>query len=276
MVKFRNSAKALKDPHTAYIIAAFLAFALIISKLDTFREANEMIDNAEHSRSVEALYECADALRSYSSAERNEDMVKAVLLFENACLRLELDDRIKSALLNYAGELRYGVLDNDAGLIADELLFIAETDGSIDRLCILLGICEDDADAKKNDVPMRYLRHTAMADALILAGDVHGLPDIVFSDNDISMSASNLFISFSKSDGSFDEFFFLHSGKRDMSNDIETAARKLAFELTGGQELECGTELCGYRAFCALGKNELVSLVYDSCGRLSAAVKVKR
>lgn len=275
MVNFRNSAKALKDPRTAYIIAAFLTFALIISKLDTFREVNEMIDNAEHSRSVEALYECADALRSYSSAERNEDMVKAVLLFENACLRLELDDRIKSALLDYAGELRYGVRDNDVRLIADELLFIAETDGSIDRLCILLGICKDD-DVKKTDVPMRYLRHTAMADALILAGDVHGLPDIVFSDKDISMSASNLFISFSKNDGSFDEFFFLHSGKSDMSNDIGSAARKLAFELTGGQELECGTELCGYRAFCALGKNELVSLVYDSCGRLSAAVKVKR
>lgn len=269
---FRKSKDSIRDPGSAYLLVLGLGLALIIMGV-TASVYSDRLDENERSRRLSALYECADSLRRYDMSERADDRFEAALGFRDAVLRLDCPDRIKEALCDYSGKLRYGSPeDPPPSELADELSLLAATGGDVSELSGILGIGTAD-ETVSNSLPLRYLKDAAMRDAKLIAGDISGLPELVASGRGLEMRASNLFIDFSGEDGRMREFFYLRTGGAPA--DIESLADNL-LDAPSKPRTEPLESLCGYSLVVANTKSEELRFVVDSEGRTVAILKVKR
>lgn len=267
MLSFRSAKESLRDSLTAYLLVAGLGISLVIMGVTASVYSDRLEQNARSER-LSTLYECADLLRRYDSAGRADDRFEASVSFRDAVLRLDCDDKLKAALCDYAGELRYGCPDLPPSSLADELLLIAASDGDLSGLSAALGLSAGISLPPVN-LPERYLKAQALRDAGLLAGGIYGLPALTATDSGYTMSASNLFIDFSGKDGRMTEFFYLPGSL----GDIPSLADELSDGKVGGSEP--GGELCGYRLVSVSGSDEL-RFVVSTDGRIAAVLKVKR
>ena len=272
MTLFRKSKDSIRDPGSAYLLVLGLGLALIIMGV-TASVYSDRLDENERSRRLSALYECADSLRRYDMSERADDRFEAALGFRDAVLRLDCPDRIKEALCDYSGKLRYGSPDDPPPTeLADEFSLLAATGGDVSELSGILGIGTAD-EAVSNSLPLRYLKAAAMRDAKLIVGDISGLPELVVGGRGLAMHASNLFIDFSGEDGRMREFFYLRTGGAPA--DIEELAGSL-FDTSAKPETGLSKTLCGYSLVVSRTKREELRFVVDSEGRPVAILKVKR
>lgn len=269
---FRKSADSIRDSGTAYLLVLALTLALIIMGINVSVYSERLDEKARSSR-LSALYECADSLRRYDMAERADERFEAALGFRNAVLRLDCPDRIKEALCDYSGKLRYGSPeDPPPSRLADELSMLAVTCGDVSELSGILGIDETD-NIVSNNLPLRYLKDSAMHDTKLIAGDIFGLPEVAVSGRGLEVRASNLFIEFSSEDGRMKEFFYLRTGGTPA--DIESLSESL-FDVPAKFHTEPEGSLCGYNLFVSSTNTEELRFVVDGEGRIVGILKVKR
>ena len=103
MLHVKRTHDRISDPRHAYLLAGFLAAALIISTAVT--SSLEARLNVEVSRQLRGqLYECAESLDSYIDST-GDARYAAALRFANAVKSLRLDDETRGALELLAGRL---------------------------------------------------------------------------------------------------------------------------------------------------------------------------
>lgn len=116
MLHLKRTHDRISDPRHAFLLAGFLAAALIISTAVT--SSLEARLNDEVSRQLRGqLYECAESLDSYIDST-GDARYAAALRFANAVKSLRLDDETRGALELLAGRLTAplvtGILPNDS------------------------------------------------------------------------------------------------------------------------------------------------------------------
>lgn len=281
MRRFMSARESLGDARIAYTLAAALTAALIVMGALAGKRAVEL-ESLRGQRRLETLIECADSLRCYSAAEREDDRLSAALRFANASVRLECRDSLREALADCAGSLRYGSGDF-ASELADKFALLAETGGDVDSE--LGGYFGLDADApdivppetRPAGVSERYLIETAESEAKLLLGEVAGLPPILPSESGFSAVAANLKLEFSGADGRIIRLVYIRPGASigaglsasELRERGLSAARALGSKKAA---LLPDEELCGYRLVTAvdMSAGSLFRLVYDAGGRLWA------
>ena len=103
MIHVKRTHNRISDPRRAYLLAGFLAAALIISTAVT--SSLEARLNVEVSRQLRGqLYECAESLDAYVDST-GDARYAAALRFANAVKSLRLDDETRGALELLAGRL---------------------------------------------------------------------------------------------------------------------------------------------------------------------------
>ncbi len=103
MIQVKRTHNRISDPRRAYLLAGFLAAALIISTAVTSSLERRL--NVEVSRQLRGqLYECAESLDSYIDST-GDARYAAALRFANAVKSLRLDDETRGALELLAGRL---------------------------------------------------------------------------------------------------------------------------------------------------------------------------
>lgn len=103
MLQVKRTHNRISDPRHAYLLAGFLAAALIISAAIT--SSLEARLNDEVVRQLRGqLYECAESLDSYIDST-GDARLAAALRFANAVKSLRLDDETRGALELLAGRL---------------------------------------------------------------------------------------------------------------------------------------------------------------------------
>ena len=103
MIQVKRTHNRISDPRHAYLLAGFLAAALIISAAIT--SSLEARLNDEVVRQLRGqLYECAESLDSYIDST-GDARYAAALRFANAAKSLRLDDETRGALELLAGRL---------------------------------------------------------------------------------------------------------------------------------------------------------------------------
>ena len=103
MIQVKRTHNRISDPRHAYLLAGFLAAALIISTAVT--SSLEARLNVEVSRQLRGqLYECAESLDSYIDST-GDARYAAALRFANASKSLRLDDETRGALELLARQL---------------------------------------------------------------------------------------------------------------------------------------------------------------------------
>lgn len=272
MSGFMSTRKSIRDTGRAYSLVFGLLFALIISTA-SLSSAERRLDRLESGARTSALYECADSLKSYASAVRDDDRISAALRFGNAVGRLDCGAELLETLSDYAGQLRYGKVDYpDAVTLAAEFFTLAADGGDISER-IGRFFPTDSESGGKSDIPERFIYAAAKSTAAYLLPGVSGLPPLVRGEDGYSMKADNLILRFSGDDGSFSELFFLRGG--DFSGDaddvlVTAEAMKTASDLgLPGEKASIEGEVCGLRIVRADG----FLFVYDGRGRLIAAGK---
>ena len=103
MIQLKRTHNRISDPRRAYLLAGFLAAALIISTAVTSSLERRL--NVETSRQLRGqLYECAESLDAYVDST-GDARYAAALRFANAVKSLRLDDETRGALELLAGRL---------------------------------------------------------------------------------------------------------------------------------------------------------------------------
>ena len=103
MIQVKRTHNRISDPRCAYLLAGFLAAALIISAAITSSLERRL--NVEVSRQLRGqLYECAESLDAYVDSTGDARLC-AALRFANAAKSLRLDDETRGALELLAGRL---------------------------------------------------------------------------------------------------------------------------------------------------------------------------
>lgn len=103
MLHLKRTHNRISDPRHAYLLAGFLAAALIISTAVSASLERRL--NVEVSRQLRGqLYECAESLDSYIDST-GDARYAAALRFANAVKSLRLDDETRGALELLAGRL---------------------------------------------------------------------------------------------------------------------------------------------------------------------------
>ena len=103
MIQVKRTHNRISDPRRAYLLAGFLAAALIISTAVSASLERRL--NVEVSRQLRGqLYECAESLDSYIDST-GDARYAAALRFANAVKSLRLDDETRGALELLAGRL---------------------------------------------------------------------------------------------------------------------------------------------------------------------------
>lgn len=264
MISFRSTRNALRDSLTAYLLVAGLGVSLLIMGVTSSVYSDRLDENARSER-LRAVYECADLLRGYDSAERADERVEASIGFRDTVLRLDCGDELKAALCDYAGRMRYGYPEYPPPSVLAELFSMAAATDDLSGLSEVFV----SSDAAVGSLSPRWLKAAAMSDAKLLTEGIYGLPKLAMRDGRYTMRASNLLITFSESDGRMEEFFYLRLGSAGAATDIASLASGLS---DGAEELSLCGELCGYRLF----EGDSLRFVVDRSGRLIAALKVKR
>ena len=103
MIQVKRTHNRISDPRRAYLLAGFLAAALIISTAVSASLERRL--NVEVSRQLRGqLYECAESLDAYVDSTGDARLC-AALRFANAAKSLRLDDETRGALELLAGRL---------------------------------------------------------------------------------------------------------------------------------------------------------------------------
>ena len=103
MIQVKRTHNRISDPRRAYLLAGFLAAALIISTAVTSSLERRL--NVEVSRQLRGqLYECAESLDAYVDST-GDARLAAALRFANASKSLRLDDETRGALELLARQL---------------------------------------------------------------------------------------------------------------------------------------------------------------------------
>lgn len=284
MRRFMSARESLADARIAYTLAAAVTAALIAMGLLAGRSADELARVREQRR-LETLLECADSLRCYSAAQREDDRLSAALRFANAAVRLECRDSLREALTDYAGSLRYRTGGSETEFteleLADEFSLLAETGKDVETaLDCYFGQKEEQSGEPDiqgtSAVPMRYLIETAEHDAAVLLGDVGRLPPILPCEGGFCAEAANLRLDFSERDGGAVGMVFIRTGGFSgiglSAAELRERGASIARELgSRGIWLAPDEELCGYRMITAVDSELCVSsMVFDAGGRLWA------
>lgn len=116
MIQVKRTHNRISDPRRAYLLAGFLAAALIISTAVSASLERRL--NVEVSRQLRGqLYECAESLDAYVDSTGDARLC-AALRFANVSKSLRLDDETRGALELLAGRLTAplvtGILPNDS------------------------------------------------------------------------------------------------------------------------------------------------------------------
>lgn len=297
MRKFRSASANLMDVRLAYtyLIAIALAFSimgLIASRLEA------RLGETELASWRDTLTECADSLRSYLDSDKPEHRLASALRFENAAAALICDDSARSALLDFADELKNGGAHSpeDIRALSDTFSLLAQVEyenGETARRQIseaLLRITGADAETVYEAPPeaaddrfLQFAYESAEASAGKLLGSTADMLTLQYSPAGLVMSSGNLRAVFSPIDGRALSLLHIRLGLVPdvyfSKDELAAYAARLASEVTGKKiESESITELCGFTAVGFDADEDRLTVILDSHGRLCAfdTFKVKR